>query len=245
MSLIEGKTALVTGTNRGMGEAFVETLVERGAARVYAGIRDQNYLKHFELRFPDVVEPVLLDVTQSEHIKRVADMVDDLDILVNNAGVVHGATVSSEQGLSITQEEMTVNLYGPMQLTNALLSKLKKSSQGVIINLCSIASMSSFSSIGPYSITKAAFHSYTQALRNDLYNTNIQVIGVYPGPTDTRMAEGFPVEKAKPRQIAERSFAAWEAGETDVFPDQHSESWYQIFLKHPKELEKVFGEMNR
>lgn len=245
MSLFSGRTALVTGSNRGIGEAYVEALVDRGVTRVYAGIRDERNLDHFAKRFPDVVEPVLLDVTSTDHINRLVNGLGELDILINNAGVIHGTTVTSEQGLTTTQEEMAVNLYGPMQLTSAVLPKLEQSPRGAIINLCSIASISNFSSIGPYSITKAAFHSYTQALRNDLFNTSIKVIGVYPGPTDTRMAEDFPVEKASPRQIAERSFTALENGQADVFPDQHSESWYQTFLTHPGKLEKLFGEMNR
>jgi NAD(P)-dependent dehydrogenase (short-subunit alcohol dehydrogenase family) len=243
---LEGKVALVTGTNRGIGEAFVDTLVERGAKTVYAGIRDAQNLEHFADRYQDVVTPVHLDVTNSDHIATLAAKLSELDILVNNAGVIHGATtVSADNALSTTQEEMAVNLYGPMQLTMAMLPLLRQSKQAAIINLCSIASLSSFSTIGPYSVTKAAMHSYTQGLRNDLHGTTIQVVGVYPGPTDTRMASDFQMTKASTRQIAEHAFAALNEGQTDVFPDDFSSNMYQLFLKHPEELEKAFGEMNR
>lgn len=237
---LKGKTALVTGSNRGIGEAFVQKLLEAGAGRVYAGVRDPEYLHR---SYPDGVKPVLLDVTNSDHIATLAANIDGLDILVNNAGVVSGAMVTGENALDITRAEMEVNLFGPMALTQAMLPVLKKSSQAAIINISSIAALSNFPSIGPYSITKAAMRSYIQGLRADLSSEGVQVVGVYPGPTDTRMTEGGEMPKAPPAQIAAKTFAALASGEYEVFPDDFSASMHALFLKHPAELESAFAQM--
>lgn len=73
--------------------------------------------------------------------------------------------------------------------------------------------------------------------------TNIHVAGVYPGPIDTRMTEDMDVEKAKPEQVAERTFKALAKGIEYVLPDDFSEKMYATFLEHPHNLEREFSEM--
>jgi NAD(P)-dependent dehydrogenase (short-subunit alcohol dehydrogenase family) len=72
------KAVLVTGANRGIGQALVEEALRRGAARVYAGTR--QFLVHPDER----VTPLILDVTNAAEIRRAADSVESLDILINN-----------------------------------------------------------------------------------------------------------------------------------------------------------------
>jgi len=240
---VKDKIALVTGANRGIGEGFVKVLLEQGAKKIYAAARDMDNLKPVIALDPDVIKAVLLDVTKTEHIKALREKIPALDILVNNAGIANACNSSSENAVEISRLEMETNLFGPMQITLELLPLLKQSSQGAIINLSSIAGISNFPPLGPYSATKAAMHSYTQGLRAELADTNIQVAGVYPGPIDTRMAEGFDMEKAKPEQVAVRTFAALEKGLTDVLPDDFSEQMYAAFLEHPHNLENAFSEM--
>lgn len=76
---IEGKTVLITGANRGIGQALVDEALGRGARRVYAGSRQP--VTHLDER----VTPVVLDVTDTEQIRSVAGQVKSLDLLVNNA----------------------------------------------------------------------------------------------------------------------------------------------------------------
>jgi short-subunit dehydrogenase len=112
-----------------------------------------------------------------------------------------------------------------------------------VINISSIAGISNFPVIAPYSATKAAMHSFTQGLRANLAADGIKVVGVYPGPIDTRMADGWDMEKAQPLQVAQRTFESLVKGEMDVFPDDFSKQMYAAFLQHPHELEKMFSEM--
>ncbi len=238
---VKEKTALVTGANRGIGLAYVEHLIKRGARKVYAGVRDASTFASLKA-IHENVEPVLLDVTRTDHIQALAKKISTLDLLINNAGIIHPCFNGADDAVEIARTEMEANYLGPLNLTLALLPALKKS-RGVIVNVSSIAGISNFPSLGPYSATKAALHSLTQGLRAELQRDGIMVAGVYPGPIDTRMTEHFEMEKAPTSQVAERTFAALAKGEVDIFPDSFSEQMYGMFLANPKELEKTFGGM--
>src|SRR5690349_18505192 len=78
---IEQKAVLITGANRGIGQALVSEALRRGARKVYAGTRGP--LQHFDQR----VIPLTLDVTDPSQIRQAVDQVDALDVLINNAGI--------------------------------------------------------------------------------------------------------------------------------------------------------------
>jgi len=104
---IEGKTVLITGANRGIGQALVDEALRRGAKRVYAGSRQP--IAHLDER----VTPVVLDVTDTDQIRAVADQVQSLDVLVNNAGIAIYDNLSDR---SVLEQQLAVNLFGPYEL---------------------------------------------------------------------------------------------------------------------------------
>jgi NAD(P)-dependent dehydrogenase (short-subunit alcohol dehydrogenase family) len=239
---IKDKTALVTGSNRGIGAAYLNHLVKAGAKKVYAAARDLDNLKPIVAQHPDIIEPILLDVTNAEHIRALAEKISTLDILVNNAGIANACFSTSENAYEIARMEMETNYFGPLQVTLAVLPMLKQSSQAAIINISSIAGISNLPGLGPYSASKAAMHSYTQGLRAELAGDGIQVVGVYPGPVDTRLTADWDKEKIKPGKVAEASFVALSDGTVDVLPDDFSQEMYALFLEHPHQLENVFAQ---
>jgi NAD(P)-dependent dehydrogenase (short-subunit alcohol dehydrogenase family) len=100
---IEGKTVLVTGANRGIGQALVAEALSRGAKRVYAGTRQP--LAHPDPR----VTPLTLDVTSAAQIRAAAGQVDSLDILINNAGLAPYDDLSDR---AVLEQTLAVNLFG-------------------------------------------------------------------------------------------------------------------------------------
>lgn len=128
---IAGMSVLVTGGNRGIGQALVEEALHRGAARVYAGTRKP--LAHPDPR----VTPVALDVTSADQIKAAADQVESLDILINNAGVFLFEDLSDRAAL---ERHLAVNFYGTYDVTRAFLPALTRS-RGAIVTIGSIAAL--------------------------------------------------------------------------------------------------------
>ncbi len=244
---VKNKIALVTGANRGIGLAYVETLIKQGASKVYACARDAAALDNLNAlnatHNTDCVEAVLLDVTRAEHIQALKEKISELDLLINNAGIINGYFFCDENAVDTTKDEMQTNYYAPLNITRAFLTPLKQR-KGAIINISSIAGICSFPGLGSYSASKAAFHSQTQGIRMELSADGVLVAGVYPGPIDTRMAADFDIEKAPPSEVAEYTLKAIARGETDIFPDAFSRQMYELFLNNPKELEKTFAEMH-
>ncbi|MCY4045096.1 MAG: SDR family NAD(P)-dependent oxidoreductase [Cellvibrionales bacterium] len=242
MFSLKGKTVLITGANRGIGEGFVRAFAEQGAKKIYVCARDLSNLDELVNTFGNILQPLHLVLEDYSTIDSVVSKVDELDVLINNAGIISMTTCSSPDALELLESEMRVNLYGPVKLTNALMPTLKQSQEAAIINVSSIAGMANFPSIGTYSMTKAAMNSYSQGLRADLLNTSVRVINVSPGPHDTRLAEGNPMDKPAPINVASKTIKALESGANHVFPDAFSEQMFQIFLDHPEHLEKTFIE---
>jgi NAD(P)-dependent dehydrogenase (short-subunit alcohol dehydrogenase family) len=211
---IENRTVLITGANRGIGRALVSEALRRGAKRVYAGTR--GALEH-----PDPhVTPLTLDVTNVSQIERAAEEVESLDVLVNNAGVALNDDLSNPE---LVEQQLAVNLFGPLRLTRAFLPLLRRS-KGAIVNNLSLAALSPLPMIPGYSISKAAALNMTQSLRALLAGQGVTVHAVVLGPTDTDMSRGFEVPKASPEAVARGIFDGLENGEEEIFPDPASQS---------------------
>jgi NAD(P)-dependent dehydrogenase (short-subunit alcohol dehydrogenase family) len=109
------KTVLVTGANRGIGQALIAEALSRGAMRVYAGTRQP--LAHPDPR----VTPLTLDVTDQAQIQAAAEQVESLDVLVNNAGIWLFDDLSDR---AMLEEHLAVNLFGTWGLTQSLRALL-------------------------------------------------------------------------------------------------------------------------
>ena len=149
------KTILVTGANRGLGQALVDEALSRGAQRVYATSRQP--FAHPDPR----VTPLIMDVTDWAQIQRAVESVESLDILINNAGVSLPDDLSDRAAF---EQHFDVNVYGPLMVTQALLPSLTQS-RGRIVNVVSIGAFAAVPVLPAYSASKAAAFSVTQSLR--------------------------------------------------------------------------------
>lgn len=237
---LSGRIALVTGANRGIGEALVDALVAAGVAKVYVGGRQLSALAPLLDRHGSRVVPLRLDVTNAAHIALAAATATDVQLLINNAGIVgfHSGAFTDPQWLASGRQEMEVNFLGTLAVTQAFAPVLAKNGGGAIANLNSIASFVNFPLIATYSASKAATHSLTQVTRAMLREQHTQVFGVYPGPIDTRMGEVLPLEKASPAEAARAIVAGIIAGDEEIFPDRMSQGAGPAFFADPKGLER-------
>ena len=211
---IADKAVLVTGANRGIGQALVEEALKRGAKRVYAGTRQP--LAHMDAR----VTPLTLDVTNAAQIQGAVEKVESLDILINNAGV---AIYDDLSNLDVIEQHLAVNFLGLLRVTHAFLPLLRRS-KGAIINNLSLAALAALPVIPAYSISKAAAFNMTQSLRALLAGQGVTVHAVVLGPIDTDMNRGFEIPKASPESAAVGIFEGLENEEEDIFPDPASHS---------------------
>ena len=211
---IADKAVLVTGANRGIGQALVTEALRRGAKRVYAGTRQP--LAHPDGR----VTPLTLDVTSAAQIQAAASAVGSLDVLINNAGVALYDDLSDRAALD---QQLAVNLFGTYGVTQAFLPMLTDS-KGVIVNNLSLNAFAPMPIIPAYSVSKAAAFNLTQSLRALLAGREVRVHAVLTGPTDTDMTRGYEIPKATAESVARAIFDGVEQEEEDIFPDPMSQS---------------------
>jgi NAD(P)-dependent dehydrogenase (short-subunit alcohol dehydrogenase family) len=212
--MIVQRAVLVTGANRGIGQALVEEALRRGAKRVYAGTR--HPLAHADRR----VTPLTLDVTNAAQIQAAVEKVESLDILINNAGLALFDDLGDRAAL---EQHLAVNLFGTYGVTRAFLPLLTRS-RGAIVNVVSLAAFAAVPVLPAYSISKAAAFSLSQSLRALLAGRGVKVHVVLPGPVDTEMVRGLDIPKASPESVAQGIFDGVEREEEEIFPDPVSAS---------------------
>ena len=211
---IHGKTALVTGASRGIGQALVEEALRRGAARVYAAAR--NPVAHADER----VTPLRVDVSDAKQVQQAAATVGSLALLINNAGVQPLDDLSRPAAI---EQALAVNLLGPYLMSQAFRPALIRS-RGTIVNNLSLAALAPLPFAPAYSISKAAALSLTQSLRMLLARHGVTVHSVLTGPVDTEMTRGLEIPKASPESVARAIFDGIANGDEDIFPDALSQA---------------------
>jgi NAD(P)-dependent dehydrogenase (short-subunit alcohol dehydrogenase family) len=226
---LAGKSVLITGANRGLGQALVEESLRRGAKRVYAGTRQPVDVGD------ERVTQLILDVTDPEQIQAAVDTVESLDILINNAGVSVPDDLSDRAAL---ERHLAVNLYGTLDVTQAFMPMLTRS-RGAVINIVSLGAVAAVPVLPAYSVSKAASLSLTQSLRALLTGRGVSVYAVMPGPIDTDMVRYLDIPKTPPADVARATLDGVEQGEEDVFPDPMSAPLAERWRTSPvKDMER-------
>jgi NAD(P)-dependent dehydrogenase (short-subunit alcohol dehydrogenase family) len=243
---IEGRVALVTGANRGIGRALVEALFERGARKIYAATRKPEALADLVSTSEGRVVPLLLDITNAAQVRQAAARANDIDLLVNNAGVVSHAFGGFEDPiwLDAARQEYETNVVGSLRVSQAFAPVLARQGGGTIVNISSVAGLVGFPPILTYSSSKAALHSLTQSTRQLLRGQGTFVVGVYPGPVDTDMAADFTVPKASAASAAHAILDGLEEGLEEIYPDSFATEYGVAYAANPKGLEARIAALN-
>ncbi len=233
---IEGIRALVTGANRGIGRAFVEELLARGAALVHATARDLEELQDLAATDRDRIRPLELDVTDAAGIEELAAATAELDLLINNAGVDCPAAIAGTEGMAEIRRAMEVNYFGVLSMSRAFAPVLARSAHSGIINVGSMASFMHVADNTGYCASKAAQLMLSHGLRHELSVQGTRVVQVLPGFVDTDMGSRFPMPKASPRSIAGAALDGLLVGEDLVLPDRFARMSYEALVTAPERV---------
>jgi NAD(P)-dependent dehydrogenase (short-subunit alcohol dehydrogenase family) len=189
------KTALVSGSNRGIGYACVKEFLQKGYRVILTARSEEDGKKAVEkLKSFGEVHFHQLDVSDEKSVQRIAEYVEDtfghLDILINNAGINYDTWHSAfNADLEEVHRTLETNLFGAWRLAQAFIPSMKKQKYGRIVNVSSGLGALSKMSVGTpgYSVSKAAMNVLTIKLARELKRKNILVNSVCPGWVRTDM----------------------------------------------------------
>jgi uncharacterized oxidoreductase len=187
---ISGNTILITGGGSGIGRGLAEAFHAAGNQVIIAG-RRQQVLDETTKANPGM-KSLTLNIEDAASISafaaKVAQEYPALDVLINNAGIMRPENLEADViDLANAEEMITTNLLGPIRLTAALLPLLKKQPQATVMNVSSGLAFVPLAMTPTYSATKAAIHSYTQALRYQLKSTTVEVLELIPPYVQTEL----------------------------------------------------------
>jgi len=185
-----GNTILITGGGSGIGRGLAEAFHRQGNQVIIAG-RRQSVLDETAAANPGM-KSLTLNIEDPAAIKsfaaRVAADFPALNVVIHNAGIMKMENLAGDSiDLSISESIITTNLLGPLRLTAALLPTLKKQPKATIVTVSSGLAFLPLAMTPTYCATKAAIHSWTQSLRYQLRDTNIEVLELAPPYVQTEL----------------------------------------------------------
>lgn len=234
---IQGVVALVTGANRGLGQALVRALVDAGARRVYAAARSPDAITATDPR----VVPLALDIDDAAQVAAAARQAGDVTLLVNNAGVLHSLDILGTTRAQL-EADLRTNVFGTLEMIRAFVPVLERARDGAsIVNVLSLAALASVPTMAGYAVSKAAAYSMTQALRPGLRPKRIAVQAVLAGPIDTDMVRGLALPKASPIAVALAVLDGIARGDEEIYPDPMAQELSALWSGNPKAFEQALA----
>lgn len=177
------KIWLITGASSGFGRALTQAAIDAGDT-VVAVARRTAALDDLVAAYPDQVDPVALDVTDTARIETVVAEITArhgrIDVLVNNAGrtQVGAAEETTDREL---RDLFDLHFFGPAALTRAVLPGMRAQGSGAVVMMSSVGGQMSFAGFSAYSATKFALEGYAEALADEVAPFGIRVLVVEPG----------------------------------------------------------------
>lgn len=217
------RTALVTGSTRGIGKETALLLLKKGL-NVIISSRSQdgvdNVIEEILDKFPSKKENILglkCDVSKHSEVKTLVDVsvkrLGWIDVLVNNAGIVYFKCL-----LDTTEEEwdktIDINLKGVFLFTKEVLPYMIENKSGIIINVSSGAGKYGFPNLSAYCASKFGVIGLTESIAKEVADNNVKVMAICPGGVDTKMIDdivdnGYNLSNRnlmKPKEVANKIY---------------------------------------
>lgn len=198
MRELEGKNAIITGANRGLGKSLAKRFAENGC-NIWACARKstaefEEYIATLAEKNGVIIKPVYFDLCDKDSIKSAYREISaekrSIDILVNNAGIGHMGLFQMTK-FETVEEIYNVNLFAPMYLSQLVLRNMSRQKSGDIINIVSTAASEVYEGNAVYGSSKAALAAFTKSLAAETGGYGVRVNAVAPGLIDTDMSAVF------------------------------------------------------
>jgi uncharacterized oxidoreductase len=233
---ITNKTILITGGGSGIGFAIAKLLSEKNNHVIITG-RTESKLKEAAAKLTNV-SYFATDVTKADDVNKLIAYLQqnhpDLSVVINNAGQAFIYELDNTPAFENAGAEIDTNYLSVIRLIDKLLPALKAQPEAAIVNVTSVLAIAPSHDVPTYSASKAALHSYTQALRYSLEKaSNVKVFELMPPLVDTDFsAEIGGSNGIPPQQVAEEFLAAFEA---DIFEIHvgFTAQFHEAYLKSP------------
>jgi uncharacterized protein len=189
---ISGSRILVTGASSGIGRELAKELAARGATLAISA-RRRALLEQLasEIGAGGAVTPIVLEADLSERgaaedlARGAEEALGGIDVLVNNAGGGVGGRIAVVGDRDEAREAFETNYWSPLALIRALVPPMEQRGRGAVINVTSMAQVSTWPGFGAYAATKAALALATETLATELVDSPVHVMEAIPGPIDT------------------------------------------------------------
>ena len=197
MTLLMGKSAIITGANRGIGLAIMQSFATQGA-NIWACARAEN--KGFSAEINKLatqhdveITPIYFDFDDADAVKQAAkDIIrakKPIDIIVNNAGIIDTASFMMTS-MDKVRHMLEINFVAQMAFTQPLVRTMARQKSGSIINISSSSAIEANEGRTGYAASKSAMITATRVMSRELGQLNIRVNAIAPGLTETDMMRG-------------------------------------------------------
>jgi uncharacterized oxidoreductase len=192
-----GNTILITGGGSGIGRELARRFDALGNTVIVTGRRAAALAETIAGR--ERMRAMTLDIEDPQAIAdfaaRIVAAHPALNVLINNAGIMRREDLTRARDLGDAEATIVTNLLGPMRLTNALIDHLARRPDAAIVNVSSGLAFVPLSGTPTYNATKAALHSYTVSLREQLKG-RVEVIELAPPAVRTELTPGQSAQEA-------------------------------------------------
>jgi NADP-dependent 3-hydroxy acid dehydrogenase YdfG len=243
---LNGKVVAITGGARGIGKATAAALVRKGC-RVAIGDLDLSLTEQAAAELGGGTVAAALDVTDRDSfatfLGEVERQLGPLDVLVNNAGIMP-VTAFAAEGVDSIRRQLDINLFGVITGMQLAIERMQPRGSGHIVNLASQAGKAGIPGIATYSGTKHAVIGVSEAVRQELRGTGVELSCVMPTIVNTELTEGVSsrlVKAVDPEDVAKEIVDALEAPRFDVFVPRANGVMFKTVSMLPRAVREWFG----
>jgi NAD(P)-dependent dehydrogenase (short-subunit alcohol dehydrogenase family) len=245
---LAGKVVAITGGARGIGKATAQALVRKGC-RVAIGDLDLSLAEKTAGELGGGAKALPLDVTGRVSFAAFLDATErelgPLDVLVNNAGIMPVTPFVEESDGSI-RRQLDINVYGVIVGTQLAIERLRPRGAGHIVNIASQAGKGGFPGIATYSGTKHAVVGISEAVRQELRGSGIEMACVMPTLVNTELIHGVGQRLIRPVEasdVADAIVDALEVPRFDVWVPRANGIFFKLVALLPRGAREVLGRL--